>query len=349
MTLQVDAARRNSDPIASFAAGLFDLLGREAVEPIRLRLPSLELELFGGDSDYLAACRSALVDDAAYAGGARLRLVLASGPMEGLPPLPPEALAEGTVGISDSLAAVGLRGAFDQAYGVWQVYDPRRGHGVQLSLRAEYAPWETSFTLRNFLHWQYERLGMRLVHGATLGDARGGVLLCGEGGAGKSGTTLGGMLQGLASVGDDYVVLDLADERPTAWPVARLMKQDAGGLARLGLDPATLRAVGPNWQDKYEIDTNALPPGSRVQRLPLVALVLPRLTGGPCRVRRATGREAMVAFAPSNLRQLPGGFETGMAFMARVVRALPAYHLDLSADPAEVAAAIRGIIEEAVA
>ena len=348
MTPQVDAARRDEDPIASYAASILAQLERNDGAPVRLRLPSLDLELLGGDPDYLAACQRTLTDDPVYAGGSRLRLTLATG-QGGLPPPPREAFEEGVVGIAERLAAVGLRGAFDQAYGVWQVYDPRRGRGVQLSLEGSYAPWETSFTLRNFLHWHYEQLGLRLVHAATLGDTRGGVLLCGEGGAGKSGTTLGGMLQGLASVGDDYVVLDLADQRPTAWPIARLMKQDANGLSRLGLDPAALGAMGPNWQDKYEIDTGVLPDGSRVERLPLVALVMPRLTGGPCRVRRAAGREAMLAFAPSNLRQLPGGFETGMAFMARVVRALPAYHLDLSADPVEVAAAIRGIIGDAVA
>lgn len=314
------------------------------------RLPNAELNVRADDADYVANCARALIDDAAYEGGPAIDVVVLNrADRDRLPSLVPArvAAALGMGEVFRQLEAVGLRGVYDADHSIWQVYEPARNRGVQIALEGTYPPWEVSFPLRNFLHWRYESLGMRLVHGATLGVDGVGVLLCGEGGSGKSGTTLGGMLHGLQSVGDDYVAIDPLGPAPKALPVMRLMKQDIGGLGRLGYDMRNSRAVGPNWQDKYELDLGDQPQGSRVGELRIAAIVLPRLAGGArSRVSPATQKQAMMALAPSTLRQLPGTLASGLGFMAGLARRLPSYHLELSPDAAEISATLRQLIIE---
>ena len=125
--------------------------------------------------------------------------------------------------------------------------------GLQWMQAADgYPPWEPAAPLRVFLHWFYSARGMRLCHAGTLGKNGCGVLLGGSGGSGKSGTVVGGVLNGLKTVGDDYVVIDGRGERAIAYPVFTTMKQDAAGLKRLGLDTTIARTGGANWQGKFE-------------------------------------------------------------------------------------------------
>ena len=98
-------------------------------------------------------------------------------------------------------------------------------------------PWENGSPLRLFLHWAYAHAGMRLTHAGTLGIGGAGALIVGASGSGKSGTTLAGLLNGLESAGDDYVLLE-GGEDLTAHAVFRIFKQDSNGLRRVGLDPA---------------------------------------------------------------------------------------------------------------
>jgi hypothetical protein len=345
----VNAVQPGQHGIGPFARALLALAERRAEGSTSLfRMPEAAVSVRCDDAAYLANCRRALIDEAGYGDGPAIEVTAVNRPDRGQLPRP--VFAVEAVGLGDvfrQLEAIGLRGSYDTEHAIWQLYDPARRIGVQVASNGTYPPWEVSFPLRNFLHWRYESLGLRLVHGATLGVDGVGILLCGEGGAGKSGTTLGGMMNGLTSVGDDYVVIDPRGAVPKAFPVMRLMKQDAGGLARLGFDLGNSNAVGPNWQDKYELDLGDQPPGSRVRELSLAAIVLPRLAGGAeSRLTPATQKEAMMALAPSTLRQLPGTLASGLGFMAGLARRLPSYHLELSADAAEITSTIRRLIAE---
>lgn len=187
---------------------------------------------------------------------------------------------------------------------------------------------------------------MRLVHAATLGRDGQGVLLAGAGGAGKSGTTLAGVLNGLTSVGDDYVALSLDNDAPTTWPVMKLMKQDAAGLARLGVDPVARSLGEQNWQGKYTFDFDDLVPGARAKSLALRAILIPRIADVTrCQVSPAPMRAALYGLLPNNFQQLPGGLREGLSFMTALTKSLPAYYLDLSRDPADIANTVSQLLE----
>ena len=208
-----------------------------------------------------------------------------------------------------------------------------------------FPPWEPGAPLRAFLHWEYVAQGRRMTHAGSLGRDGRGVLLAGAGGAGKSGTVLAGLLGGLSSVGDDYVLVDLSGDRARAYPIFTTLKQDDRGTRRLDLDGM----LGPrplNWQGKVQFRTTDIEADIARDGLSIGAILLPRIGANATRVSVASRSEAMLALAPSAVYQMPGERESGFRFFGRLVSLLPAYHLDLGPDPREIAEALSTFIGE---
>lgn len=314
------------------------------------RLPFITLDILSLTPGFRELCARALIDLPVYADAQSrpLRLVIAD--QESRPDLAMPEWHEPTFGLGaliEQLESEGLDGCFDAEYRSWQLMSHAFGAGLQLLDRPEaFPPWERAFPLRNFLHWSYAAEDRRLIHAGSLGHEDRGVLLAGAGGAGKSGTTLAGILHGLESVGDDYLALDLSPSCVRAFPLMKLMKQDAQGLARLGLDARNPLFGAENWQEKFEFDFDRLAPGSRAQQMTISAILLPRITGrARSQLSPASSRDAMFALMPNNLRQLPGRMKQGFNFISRLSRVLPCYHLDLSDDPQEIAETILNFLQ----
>ena len=206
--------------------------------------------------------------------------------------------------------------------------------------------WERAAPLRPALFWALGGPGRHLVHAGAVGDAqRGGVLLAGAGGSGKTTVALAALSAGMAYLADDYLLLHTLPE-PVAWNLYGTAKLDAGHLARL---PHLARAVGisadPAADEKAVLDVQALLPQALANSLPIRAVLLPRICGGRARLRRASAGEALLALAPSTTFQMP--FDDGQAVssLAAVARRVPAFGLDVGDDPAELAQAIERILD----
>lgn len=252
-------------------------------------------------------------------------------------------------GFAERLAGAGLRGHYFHDLDFWQVYDPERRIGVQLMTSPDaFPPWEPTAPLRAFLHWEYAARGMRLTHAGTLGANGKGVLLAGAGGAGKSGTVAAGLLNGLDSVGDDYVLIDLAGG-VTARPLFSTLKQDPQGFARLGLKQR-LRIESPlNWQGKHTFHIADIAPRPVPAALDIVALVVPHIGGGEMSsIVPVSRRDAMIALAPSGIMQMPGERESGFRFFGDLTRQLPSYRLSLGTHPEEIAGTLADFLTRAV-
>jgi hypothetical protein len=338
--------------VVAFAKRLLDFAEREYARlPVRhaFALAGRSIGIGFSTPEYAGLC------DRAYPGrssrvGDEQQVKLAILDYEALPRMPRwTGPAPHLHHVATALTEQGLRGAYDVNYSTWDIYDPARAVGVQAmqstSLRP---PWEPSFPLRLLLHWAGRAADRGMIHAGTLGHGGQGVLLVGAGGSGKSSTTLSGLLNGLSSVGDDYVAVSTTGGTVAAQPVLRLMKQDIRGLRRLGLKPGKSPFDGPpNWQGKMEFDYGALAAGARAERLAMEAILMPHIARSPASsFRPASAREAMLAMAPSSLYQLHGSWREDFGLIASIARALPAFHLELSDDPAEIAAAIWGFIED---
>ena len=352
ITVTVTATIETSDPIVLRARNVLaegDAIGSARAATRRYRLPYLDLEVASTDAAYLEACERTFARHAATDGAAntaaRVRIVDAPGsaPSPGRIPMAERGEPDG---IEAALTGRGLRMA-SYNDGFVQVYDVRRRTGVALIRRPRgYPPWELSSPLRPFLHWIYADIGPRMVHAATLGEDGRGVLIVGPGGAGKSSTVLAGMIGGLRSVGDDYVLVELGDP-PVAFQVYRLVKQDPSGFGRLGLDGLIARPGAVNWQGKHELAFDALGRGGWTERVSLHAILVPTIRrAGRTIVSRLRPREAMLALAPSAVFQMPGDRKSGAHFLAKLVRRLPSFRLDLGTEGREIARTIRGFIND---
>lgn len=244
-------------------------------------------------------------------------------------------------GFAQKLAEAGLRGNHFHDLDFWQLHDLERGVGVQLMRSADaFPPWESGSPLRAFLHWDYAARGMRLAHAGTLGLEGKGVLLAGAGGAGKSGTVVAGLLHGLDSVGDDYVLVDL-EGSVTARPLFSTLKQDPKGFARLRLKERLGAGRPLNWQGKHILHIGEIAPRPIRATLDIFALMVPRIGGSETSsIMPMSRRDAMMALAPSGIAQMPGERESGFRFFGDLTRLLPCYRLSLGPDPVEIAGTI---------
>jgi hypothetical protein len=326
------------------------LLERARDYPIRqlshrfLSLTGIDFDLRSSSPDYLGAAVRGLLPGASINGESRqLTLRVLDARSTGLPePLGWSDKPFTAKGLSDAVAPYGLSAWFDYDWAAWQIFDPAAGDGLIMMQTADaHPPWELSAPFRCFIQWSAMASNRMLVHAASLGEDGRGVLIAGAGGAGKSTTTVCGLLEGLTSVGDDYVLVDAATSTPSAHAVFSTIKIDPAGLSRIGrLDIANGRRA--NWQHKYELHAHQIRPGCQVASLALQAIILPTVDpSAPAAIEPASESEALQALMPSTLTQLPVPREEGFRFLSRLVRLLPAFRLRIPASPREAVDLLR--------
>ena len=287
---------------------------------------------------------------APHRASARADLVFRSGP-DALVGHPPARLfdALGRRALSEIAARSGLSVRLCHDPLVWEIWDPVR----MLGTRLQRAPgpafvWEETAPAANFLGWIAETRGAGMYHAATVGHGDRGILLVGDGGSGKSGATLGALRAGLSTCGDDYVLLSAdAADGVSARPAYRSMKQDDAGLARCGIAPESL-GVALNWKGKRVFRADQVAPGGLVDRLTIVGIGLPHVSGtSVTTIGPATPGAAFDAMMVSTFRQLETDRARAAARAAGIVRRLPAHRIAFGTDPEETSAALRDLLEAA--
>jgi len=245
------------------------------------------------------------------------------------------------------VADAGYRAAYPYFPGQWVLGEKASGNAIHLlSDMADRLPWDAGSPLRQPLQWALSGAKRRLAHAGSLAVGGNGVLLVGPGGSGKSGTTLAGLAGGLQTVGDDYVLLDLADG-PEALPLYRVIKQDEAGLARIAGLRERLAGIAPNWQGKVEFDPEGLFPGCLMDRTRIHAVLMPRIAGAGRSSLEPVPRLEAAAYLQEVMFPEPASTATSdLLFLTALLLRAPAYRLNLSSDPAEIAATIRAFIAE---
>jgi hypothetical protein len=348
-TADVVAASQTRDTIAHLARSLLavDSIAAAPIEN-RFRIAGLDLSVRFGDPVIAAAYASRLSPSKAGGAGADHRLIVLHASNLNWPSAPAWKDKDCSPRQFHAvIAGDGLKIAYPFSARLWHVYEPRTRRGVQLSgSRADLPPWDFGVPLRQHLHWLLAEHGLRLTHAATLGRNGRGVLIVGDGGAGKSATALAGIAAGMTSCGDDYVALG-GGTQPMVHLLFRILKQDRAGLSRVPALNGRTDNLPLNWQGKVEFDPEAFFPGCLAERLAIDAVLL------PCITRRETARivpisrgEIMRAMMRSNLYQFPGEDDDGLAFFARILAQLPCFRVDLAVDPAENANVIDKLLQD---
>jgi hypothetical protein len=230
----------------------------------------------------------------------------------------------------------------------WESYDADTRTGLLLTADAALvAPWEWASPLKRHIAWATREEPFGLLHGAVIGDAAGGVMLAGGSGVGKSTTAAAALQAGLSSAGDDLTLLSLdADSGVVAHAAFDAVKLSDATLRLIGAAPPPGGVASGAGIAKHILPLSTLGAGRLAPRVPLRAILLPRLAGSPrSAIRPAVMAAALRALGPVSgfvMRVTP---ESSFALAARMVRDLPCFALDIGEDPAEAARCIAAFLE----
>lgn len=205
-------------------------------------------------------------------------------------------------------------------------------------------PWHGAPLFRIF-HWWSHSVGLVLIHAGCVGTDHGAVLLAGKGGSGKSTTSLLCLAEQLRYVSDDYCLINARPE-PRAFALYNTGKLHRDHLNRF---PALAkRAVEParDEHEKKVIFAHQHFPAQLASSLPVRAVVLPRICGGPHhRFVTISAMEALRGLAPSTLLQVSGYAGRHLQAMAQLVRNVPCYRLELGENYATIPRTIADLID----
>lgn len=235
-----------------------------------------------------------------------------------------------------------LFASFDTAHATLSAADTTTGTGVQWARdAAAYAPWEGGAPLRYLLRWLLAEHAMHLVHGAVVGTDRGGVLLVGKAGAGKSTTSLACIDAGMRFVADDYFLL-AGGERPVAYPLFAIAKADDHAVGLLGQVAERAEGAARDWRGKFRLPVSDVISDS----LAIRGIVQPRRAAGTGVPVPRDWRESLKEIVTSSLSQMPGASAATLAALRPAFERLPCFELPVGPDVDRISVALTALIED---
>lgn len=248
--------------------------------------------------------------------------------------------------------------------------EPASGGAVfHLPDASRIASSERAAPLREALQLLMAPHGRWMTHAGAVGRRGHGVLLAGRGGSGKSTLALSCALAGMEFVADDYVLLETGPPVAHAMQSTAKLTEDSATLLGLGeeaIDPAGFEPTleGPA---KALVEIRRLAPSTMRRQLRVGAVIAPVLPSPSSRFvsHTATKREldafdgraepllrpisaarGLRAIGPSTILQSGFRVAASLAALAELVRQVPSYELELSADPVANAKAVDGLVAE---
>jgi hypothetical protein len=250
-----------------------------------------------------------------------------------------------------------FRTVFQPVSGLFSFYDADRQIGLWWTQDYDRLPlYERAAPFLFLFHW-WHSLSCHdsfLLHAAAVGtEDRGGVLLAGRGGSGKSTTAVACLLDGSwAYLADDYCVVRVGAEIPTVHSLYCSAKLDHKTLAAFPAlsDRASLIEIGRDPDGKIGFDLFQCFPESFRSELPLRVIVFPRVPrqangAGPDRLTSIGAGAAVRALAPSTLFQLPGAAASDFHMITALANRLPCFQLELGSNFAAVPQSLRQFME----
>jgi len=226
-----------------------------------------------------------------------------------------------------------IKTAFNWSANALSIYDPDEAVAFYWTRDARDLPaYETSAPLRTILNWWVQRRNGHFMHGAVVGTTTGGVLLAGKGGSGKSTAALAALKEGLYYVSDDYCLIALQPE-PAAYCVFSSAKVDPENLFRIPQIVSRRGNSGNPYDDKEVFFLYPQFAEQIVPRLPLRAILLPRVTGRrESRLLPASIADSIKALTISTICQFPGAGKQAVEFILSLVKQLPSYYFEFGTD-----------------
>lgn len=243
----------------------------------------------------------------------------------------------------------GVHGVFQPEGNILNLLHATRNVATFWVFDADQLPYyESGAPLRMILHAFFRNQGLQFVHAAAVGTSKGGVLLVGKGGAGKSTTTLACVQESLLYVGDDYVLIStktvpfvhsLYNSAKLALPH---VKEKLPHLLPLLANSERLS------EEKALFFLHNLYRDQVVAGLRIRAILVPCVTGVVgSQLIRTSASTSLKALAPSTIFQLPGTGHETFKYLSHFVRQIPSYILEIGSDLSTISPLISQLLLEA--
>lgn len=232
-----------------------------------------------------------------------------------------------------------IRAAFNSDSHVLSLLDTKQNLAIYwLNNEPSQLPYyERGAPLRTILHWSLNDKTHQFVHAGAVGLATGGVLLAGKGGSGKSTTALACIGTELKYASDDYclIVNEFTPNVYSLYSTAKLRSIE--DLQRFPHIASRISNVDRLATEKAMIFLHEHYPDQIIGGFPIKAIVLPQVskqTGSNLKI--ATAGAALAALAPSTVFQLPGAGQMALQTMAKFVKQVPCYVLEVGSDLSQI-------------
>ncbi len=177
--------------------------------------------------------------------------------------------------------------------------------------------------------WLEDR-GVQFIHSGLVRHRERGILFVGNGGAGKSTSSISCLRSGLEYLGDDFIGLGVNGNRFVGYGLYASCLLNVHHLKRF---PDLQRLSHPPnyaYEDKCVLYLTEAFPGCLQTSSSIDAIALPRVVDSELTTfRPATRAETLRAIAPTSVMQLPRPNRAAFERLVELVQAVPSYWLEL--------------------
>jgi hypothetical protein len=194
--------------------------------------------------------------------------------------------------------------------------------------------------------WLAER-EVQFVHAGLIGSGDTGVLFVGNGGAGKSTSSVACLRAGMTYLGDDFVGIENTGEEYTGHGLFSSCLLNVHHLERFPDLRAHAVPAHQEFEDKSILYLDEVFPESLRDSVSIRAIMLPRIVDRQSSsYRRASKAEALFAIAPTSVMFLPRPSQKAFDRVAELVERIPAYWLELGRDIDRIPDAVKALAAE---
>jgi len=206
--------------------------------------------------------------------------------------------------------------------------------------------YEVSGPLRGVFAAILNRREMHLVHASAIGTPRGTLLFAGPPGSGKSTLAIQCLQAGLFYQSDDLCILT-AEKEPRSLSLYNIAKLREDALPRFVPLHPLLAHFQEEEEKKSYFYVHRHFPAQVLREAPVLALVLPTITGEPVsRLERASPMDAVRGVVTWSVKEIPRSDTLGERIMLQAVSRLPAWRLHLGRDDESTLAIIRSLLDD---
>ena len=193
--------------------------------------------------------------------------------------------------------------------------------------------------------WLEDR-GVQFVHSGLVTHGDKGLLFVGNGGAGKSTSSISSLRAGMGYLGDDFIGLGLDGDRFVGHGLYASCLLNVHHMKRFPDLQPLAHAPNYEYEEKFVLYLTEAFPNCLRQHCTIDALMLPRVVDAEVTTfRPATKAATLLAIAPTSVMLLPRPSRAAFERLTQLVQNTPSYWLDLGRKVDLIPDAVRKLAE----